>query len=152
MLPTIVNMTVSGKLDAPVSFDHPKLSKYYNPTKFSGAIIPCGGSVCILLFSTGSWVCLGSKSHSEARKAVTKLSKDIGRVVTASDVKNVVASVRLGFFVNLEKLFEQTSSSQMEVELFSGLVIKHRGSPVNNFAPIFSEILASGELSFDLTC
>jgi transcription initiation factor TFIID TATA-box-binding protein len=87
----------------------------------------------LLVYHTGRVVCAGATSEREVRAAARKLVKLLrskGFLVEENglDVKvlNVVASVELGYPVDIEALAERLERCIYEPEIFPGLILSDR--------------------------
>lgn len=91
------------------------------------------GNAYLLVYHTGRVVCVGATSEREVRAAARKLVealKSKGFLVQENglDVKvlNVVASVELGYPVDIESLAERLERCIYEPEIFPGLILSDR--------------------------
>jgi transcription initiation factor TFIID TATA-box-binding protein len=91
------------------------------------------GNAYLLVYHTGRVVCAGATSEREVRAAARKLVKLLrskGFLVEENglDVKvlNVVASVELGYPVDIEALAERLERCIYEPEIFPGLILSDR--------------------------
>jgi transcription initiation factor TFIID TATA-box-binding protein len=75
-------------------------------------------------------VCTGAKSETEARRAVTKVVKELkkGGIIIISKpelkIQNIVASASLGGMIDLEKAAYTLSRTMYEPEQFPGLIYR----------------------------
>jgi transcription initiation factor TFIID TATA-box-binding protein len=91
------------------------------------------GNAYLLVYHTGRVVCAGATSEREVRAAARKLVKLLrskGFLVEENglDVKvlNVVASIELGYPVDIESLAERLEKCIYEPEIFPGLILSDR--------------------------
>jgi transcription initiation factor TFIID TATA-box-binding protein len=91
------------------------------------------GNAYLLVYHTGRVVCAGATSEREVRAAARKLveelrSKGFLVVENGLDVKvlNVVASIELGYPVDIESLAERLERCIYEPEIFPGLILSDR--------------------------
>jgi len=83
-----------------------------------------------LIFSSGKMVCTGSKSESQARKAVLKVVDELKRdgiVILGRPeitIQNIVASCGLGGHIDLEKAVYGLKRTMYEPEQFPGLIYR----------------------------
>lgn len=83
-----------------------------------------------LVFSTGKFICMGTKSSEECKRAAKKFARSIkllGYDVRFTNFKifNVVSTGHCGFEVKLETLFSKHHEfCTFEPELFPGLIYK----------------------------
>ena len=119
----------------------------YHPDQFPGLVFRLKfPKTATLIFSSGKFVCTGSKSSDQAAKAVNtvvqKLRKggiDI-RNEPVTVVQNIVASATLGGKVHLEEAARLLPKSMYEPEQFPGLI--HRMADPKTVILLF----ASGKL------
>jgi len=91
------------------------------------------GNAYLLVYHTGRVVCAGARSEREVRAAARKLVEALrgkGFLVMENglDVKvlNVVASIELGYPVDIESLAERLERCIYEPEIFPGLILSDR--------------------------
>jgi transcription initiation factor TFIID TATA-box-binding protein len=103
----------------------------YRPESFPGLVFRLKKpKTAILIFSTGKMVCTGAKSERQSRKAVMKVVDELKRngiVISGKpDIKiqNIVASVVLGGFIDLEKTTYSLERTMYEPEQFPGLIYR----------------------------
>jgi transcription initiation factor TFIID TATA-box-binding protein len=91
------------------------------------------GNAYLLVYHTGRVVCAGATSEREVRVAARKLvevlrSKGFLVQENGLDVKvlNVVASIELGYSVDVESLAERLERCIYEPEIFPGMIISDR--------------------------
>jgi len=83
-----------------------------------------------LIFGSGKMVCTGSKSERQAHKAVMKVVDELNRngiVILGKpeiQVQNIVASVGLGGYIDLEKVTYSLKRTMYEPEQFPGLIYR----------------------------
>jgi transcription initiation factor TFIID TATA-box-binding protein len=83
-----------------------------------------------LIFGSGKMVCTGAKSERQARKAVMTVVDEFKRngiVIVGKpeiQVQNIVASVGLGGYIDLEKLTYSLKRTMYEPEQFPGLIYR----------------------------
>ena len=103
----------------------------YCPEKFPGLVFrlkrPKTG---MLIFGTGKMVCTGARSEREARRAVTKVVRELkkGGIIIlhkpSFEVVNIVASASLGGKVDLEKTAVTLRHTMYEPEQFPALIYR----------------------------
>jgi transcription initiation factor TFIID TATA-box-binding protein len=103
----------------------------YNPETFPGLILKIDvPKASALLFSSGKIICTGTKSLSEARKAIDVIVEKleaIGLKVKGEpeiDVQNMVASGDVGGRLNLNEIMIKFENTEYDPEQFPGLVYK----------------------------
>jgi transcription initiation factor TFIID TATA-box-binding protein len=75
-------------------------------------------------------VCTGAKSEKEARRAVTKVVKELKKsgiiIISKPELKiqNIVASASLGGLIDLEKAVYSLGRTMYEPEQFPGLIYR----------------------------
>lgn len=109
----------------------------YNPEQFPGLIFKIENpKASSLLFSSGKIICTGTKSIPEAKRAISRLVEELGKVqieVTGTPditVQNMVASGSVGGALNLNEIVFKFDNTEYEPEQFPGLVYKLSASPV----------------------
>ena len=103
----------------------------YRPEQFPGLVYRLKKpKTATLIFSSGKMVCTGAKAEKQARKAVTKVVDELKRngIVILSkpevQVQNIVASVGLGGYIDLEKVTYSLKRTMYEPEQFPGLIYR----------------------------
>jgi transcription initiation factor TFIID TATA-box-binding protein len=103
----------------------------YRPEQFPGLVFKLKRpKTATLIFSSGKMVCTGAKSEKESRRAVMKVVKELKKggiiIISKPDLKvvNIVASVRLGGKVDLEKAVSTLGKTMYEPEQFPGLIYR----------------------------
>ena len=103
----------------------------YRPEEFPGLVYRLRKpKTATLIFGSGKMVCTGAKSERQARKAVMKVVDELKRngIVILSkpeiQVQNIVASVGLGGYIDLEKLTYSLKRTMYEPEQFPGLIYR----------------------------
>ncbi len=102
----------------------------YEPEIFPGAILKFINPKCTaLLFQNGKIICTGNKSLEDVekvKKKVFSVLKKVGVEVKKYDeeIVNVVASLELGFEVDLERLAFDLENCEFEPEQFPGLIYR----------------------------
>ena len=103
----------------------------YRPERFPGLVIKLKKpKTATLIFRTGKMVCTGAKSEKESRRAVTAVVKGLKKagiiIINKPDLKvvNIVASVRLGGKIDLEKAVSTLGKAMYEPEQFPGLIYR----------------------------
>jgi len=103
----------------------------YRPEQFPGLVYRLRKpKATTLIFASGKMVCTGAKSERQARKAVMKVVDELKRngIVILSkpeiQVQNIVASVGLGGYIDLEKLTYSLKRTMYEPEQFPGLIYR----------------------------
>jgi transcription initiation factor TFIID TATA-box-binding protein len=91
------------------------------------------GSAYLLIYHTGRVVCMGATNEREVRVAARKLIKLLrskGFLVEENGLEvkvlNVVASIELGYPVDIESLAEKLERCIYEPEVFPGLILSDR--------------------------
>ncbi|HYW00772.1 MAG TPA: TATA-box-binding protein [Candidatus Acidoferrum sp.] len=104
----------------------------YRPEQFPGLVFRMQKPIkaTTLIFSSGKMVCTGSKSERRARKAIMKLVDELNRggiVILRKpeiQIQNIVASVGLGGYIDLEKVTYSLKRTMYEPEQFPGLIYR----------------------------
>ena len=103
----------------------------YRPVRFPGLVFRLKKpKTATLIFSSGRMVCTGAKSAKEARRAVTKVVKELKRsgiiIIGKPELKivNIVATANLGGMIDLEKTAYQLRRTMYEPEQFPGLIYR----------------------------
>jgi transcription initiation factor TFIID TATA-box-binding protein len=103
----------------------------YRPESFPGLVFRLKKpKTATLIFSSGKMVCTGAKSERQARKAVMKVVDELKRngiVISRKpdiQIQNIVASVVLGGFIDLEKTTYSLERTMYEPEQFPGLIYR----------------------------
>ena len=103
----------------------------YRPEQFPGLVFRLKRpKTATLIFNSGKMVCTGAKSEKEARRAVMNVIKELkkGGIIIISKpnlkVVNIVASVRLGGKIDLEKAVSTLGKTMYEPEQFPGLIYR----------------------------
>jgi len=103
----------------------------YRPESFPGLVFRLKKpKTATLIFRSGKMVCTGAKSERQSRKAVMKVVNELKRngiVISGKpDIKiqNIVASVVLGGFIDLEKTTYSLEKTMYEPEQFPGLIYR----------------------------
>ena len=103
----------------------------YRPAQFPGLVFRLKRpKTATLIFSSGKMVCTGAKSEKEARRAVTKVVKELKRggiiIISKPEMKiqNIVASASLGGMIDLEKAAYTLGRTMYEPEQFPGLIYR----------------------------
>ena len=103
----------------------------YRPEQFPGLIFRLKKpKTATLIFASGKMVCTGSKSDTEARKAVRKIIKELkgsGTISTSESemqVQNIVASANLGGRIDLEKSVYVLEKTLYEPDQSPGLIYR----------------------------
>jgi len=103
----------------------------YRPESFPGLVFRLKKpKTAILIFSTGKMVCTGAKSERQSRKAAMKVVDELKRngiVISRKpdiQIQNIVASVVLGGFIDLEKTAYSMKGTMYEPEQFPGLIYR----------------------------
>jgi transcription initiation factor TFIID TATA-box-binding protein len=91
------------------------------------------GNAYLLVYHTGRVMCVGATSEREVRAAARKLIKLLkskGFLVEENGLEvkvlNVVASIELGYPVDIESLAERLERCIYEPEIFPGLILSDR--------------------------
>ena len=103
----------------------------YRPESFPGLVFRLKKpKTATLIFRSGKMVCTGAKSERQARKAVMKVVDELKRngiVISRKpdiQIQNIVASVVLGGFIDLEKTTYSLERTMYEPEQFPGLIYR----------------------------
>jgi len=103
----------------------------YRPEQFPGLVFRIKRpKTATLIFNSGKMVCTGAKSEKEAHRAVMNVIKELkeGGVIIISKpeikIQNIVASVRLGGKIDLEKAVFTLGKTMYEPEQFPGLIYR----------------------------
>ncbi len=103
----------------------------YRPVRFPGLVFRLKKpKTATLIFSSGRMVCTGAKSAKEARRAVTKVVKELKRsgiiIIGKPELKivNIVATANMGGMIDLEKTAYQLRRTMYEPEQFPGLIYR----------------------------
>ena len=103
----------------------------YRPEQFPGLVFRLKRpKTATLIFNSGKMVCTGAKSAKEARRAVTKVVKELKKsgiiIIGKSELKivNIVASASLGGMIDLEKAATSLGRTMYEPEQFPGLIYR----------------------------
>ncbi len=103
----------------------------YRPEQFPGLVYRVKKpKTTSLIFGSGKMVCTGSKSERQAHKAVMKVVDELNRngiVILGKpeiQVQNIVASVGLGGYIDLEKVTYSLKRTMYEPEQFPGLIYR----------------------------
>jgi transcription initiation factor TFIID TATA-box-binding protein len=103
----------------------------YRPAQFPGLVFRLKRpKTATLIFNSGKMVCTGAKSAKEARRAVTKVVKELKKsgiiIIGKPEIKivNIVASVSLGGLIDLEKSAYSLGRTMYEPEQFPGLIYR----------------------------
>lgn len=103
----------------------------YRPESFPGLVFRLKKpKTATLVFRSGKMVCTGAKSERQARKAVMKVVDELKRngiVISGKpdiQIQNIVASVVLGGFIDLEKTTYSLERTMYEPEQFPGLIYR----------------------------
>jgi transcription initiation factor TFIID TATA-box-binding protein len=103
----------------------------YRPEQFPGLVFKLKRpKTATLIFNSGKMVCTGAKSEKESRRAVMTVVKELKKggiiIIGKPDLKvvNIVASVRLGGKVDLEKAVTTLGKTMYEPEQFPGLIYR----------------------------
>jgi transcription initiation factor TFIID TATA-box-binding protein len=103
----------------------------YRPAQFPGLVFRLKRpKTATLIFNSGKMVCTGAKSAKEARRAVTKVVKELKKsgiiIIGKPELKivNIVASASLGGLIDLEKAAYSLRRTMYEPEQFPGLIYR----------------------------
>jgi transcription initiation factor TFIID TATA-box-binding protein len=103
----------------------------YRPEQFPGLVFRLKRpKTATLIFNSGKMVCTGAKSEKEARRAVTKVVKELKKggiiIIGKPELKivNMVASVTLGGIIDLEKAVRPLEKTMYEPEQFPGVIYR----------------------------
>ena len=103
----------------------------YRPEQFPGLVYRLKKpKTTTLIFGSGKMVCTGAKSERQARKGIMRVVDELKRngIVILSkpeiQVQNIVASVGLGGYIDLEKLTYSLKRTMYEPEQFPGLIYR----------------------------
>ena len=130
----IENVVASATLNQRVDLDavvkgYPGVE--YRPEQFPGLVFRLKRpKTATLIFNSGKMVCTGAKSEKEARRAVTKVVKELkksGIIIIGKPelrIVNIVASANLGGMIDLEKSAYSLGRTMYEPEQFPGLIYR----------------------------
>lgn len=131
---TIQNVVTSAALNQRVDLNAVVKSfpwVEYRPQQFPGLVFRLKRpKTATLIFNSGKMVCTGAKSEKESRRAVMTVVKELKKggiiIIRKPDLKvvNIVASVRLGGKVDLEKAVTTLAKTMYEPEQFPGLIYR----------------------------
>jgi len=134
------NVVVSASIDSELPLERlaTKLERAeYNPEQFPGLIFKIENPrASSLLFSSGKIICTGTKSVTEAKKAIKRIIEELQNVdidvhkAQDIEVQNMVASGSVGGKLNLNEIVFKFDNTEYEPEQFPGLVYKLVGQPV----------------------
>ncbi len=103
----------------------------YNPGRFPGVVYRIRElKLAMLIFSSGKVICTGAKSEGDIREAVKNLLKKFeeGGIRIKErpkiEIQNIVASAKMNFRVNLDRLAMECENTEYEPEQFPGLVFR----------------------------
>ena len=103
----------------------------YDPESFPGVVYKSEDPrASFLIFHSGKMNCAGAKSMADAKLAIEKLTRKLGKarikVKSAPKVKvqNIVASIDFGRKFNLERIARSFENAEYEPEVFPGLVFR----------------------------
>jgi transcription initiation factor TFIID TATA-box-binding protein len=103
----------------------------YRPESFPGLVYRLKKpKTATLIFRSGKMVCTGAKSERQARKAVLRVVNELKKngIVIAGNptiqTQNIVASVVLGGFIDIEKVTYSLERTVYEPEQFPGLIYR----------------------------
>jgi len=103
----------------------------YRPEQFPGLVFRLKRpKTATLIFNSGKMVCTGARSEKESRRAIMTVVKELKKsgivIIRKPDLKvvNIVASVRLGGNVDLEKAVSTLGKTMYEPEQFPGLIYR----------------------------
>ena len=131
----VSNIVISGKFSNVINLRSIP-NCVYRPERFSGGVI--GHCNCtFLLFTNGSFVCLGATSKAIAANAIKSLGKFLNSKILKCGIKNMVMSHKVKFEIDLIKLYEMLRKLKKYVvyedELFNGIVWKDNGGTIRLF-------------------
>ncbi len=131
---TIQNVVASASINQ--KLDLMEISKKiphtrYEPERFPGLIYKTRNpKAALLVFSSGRFVCTGTKSIGEANEAVNKALRemqDYGIEVSGIPLvkaENIVASAKIFAKVDIEKVASELPNTLYEPEQFPGLIYR----------------------------
>lgn len=103
----------------------------YRPEQFPGLVFRLKRpKTATLIFNSGKMVCTGAKSEKEAKRAVTKVIKELKKsgiiIISKPELKiqNIVASASLGGKIDLERCAYELEKTMYEPEQFPGLIYR----------------------------
>lgn len=103
----------------------------YNPKRFPGLIYRLRKpQATTLIFSTGKMVCTGANSEARAKRAIRKVVQKLreGGIVTCKNpvigIKNIVASVNLSGWIDLERATFALGRVMYEPEQFPAVIYR----------------------------
>lgn len=108
-----------------------ELGAEFTPEQFPGAIYHMPQGHTFLLFKNGKAVLAGCRSEPQLYKAAEDLRKELRKVDVEIihqeiEIQNLVFSLELGVWIDLEHFVEQVLDSDYSPELFPGLTYKIR--------------------------
>lgn len=103
----------------------------YRPEQFPGLVFRLKKpKTATLIFNSGKMVCTGAKSEKEAKRAVSKVIRELkksGIIIIGKPelkIQNIVASASLGGTIDLEKAAFTLGKTMYEPEQFPGLIYR----------------------------
>ncbi|EGR30047.1 tata-box binding protein, putative [Ichthyophthirius multifiliis] len=128
----------------------------YNPRRFPAVFMRIKEPKATgLIYASGNMTIVGTKSIEESQRAAEKMLKDIKRALEIKEgecefqekkiqVRNIVASCKLGYKINLNSLNEDNEHNKFATyeDTFPGLIYKKFNSN------IVALIFASGKMVF----
>jgi len=105
------------------------LGAEFNPDQFPGAIYHMPQGHTFLLFKNGKAVLAGCKSEPQLHQAAEDLRKELRKIGVEIknpeiEIQNLVFSLELGVWIDLERFVETVLDSDYSPELFPGLTYK----------------------------
>ncbi|MEM1694241.1 MAG: TATA-box-binding protein [Ignisphaera sp.] len=157
----IVNIVASTHLHRELDLDLLSLvmrdigTVIYDKERFPGLILKTSDRVSYLVFRTGKIVVVGCRNENHIEKAIKDLVKQISKVVgdipssLSVKIQNIVATIDLGYDIDLETLSERLEHSVYIPDEFPGLV--YRAGVGKPSALIFSSgrIVVTGATSIE---
>lgn len=129
----IVNIMATGKASERIDlekFARQSVNVQYAPRRFQPVVVRSRHPVraTFLLYSSGSIICTGATSKSDAFKAIRRLERKIQHVfphITVTDLtlQSMTVSTKLSYKLNLEHIRAQVGARKcsFEAEIFPGL-------------------------------
>jgi transcription initiation factor TFIID TATA-box-binding protein len=103
----------------------------YRPKQFPGLVFRLKRpKTATLIFGSGKMVCTGAKSEKQARSAVRRVVRELGKenfIISMSpkiEIVNIVASANLHGKIDLEAMSDVLENVMYEPEQFPGLIYR----------------------------
>ena len=130
----IQNVVASGTMNQKVDLNavvmsHPGVE--YRPKQFPGLVFRLKRpKTATLIFSVGKMICTGARSEEQAKRAIVKVIQELKEngVFTVGtpevQIVNIVASIDLGGYIDLEESAKSLERIIYEPEQFPGLIYR----------------------------